>query len=229
MTIKQMQSTLNSMGANLTVDGAWGPKSQKALVDSKCKVYFDFNTFRGLFGTKISQAVVDNINCLFEEFNRNNPNPLLIAYMLATTWHETAHTMTPIKEMGSYKYLSKYDTGRLAKVLGNTPEADGDGQLYAGRGYVQITGKSNYRKFSPIVGQDLINNPDLTLRPEIAAKILVEGSLKGMFTGKKLTDYIKSGTFGEYVAARRVINGTDKASLIASHAIKFLDCLVIER
>ena len=236
--IKAFQSQLNSLGSSLIEDGKWGPKSQKALDElvsiSTCRVYFDFNMFRKLFGiSKITQNMVDNINYLFDEFNSlstpESTNPLYIAYMLATTWHETAMTFMPVKEAGSWQYLSKYDTGKLAKILGNTPEADGDGQLYAGRGYVQITGKNNYKKFSSIVGEDLIKNPDFTLRPRIAARILVEGSLKGMFTGKKLSDYIRVGSIGEFVEARRVINGTDKASLIASHAIKFLDCLVIEK
>lgn len=236
--IKAFQSQLNSLGFSLVEDGKWGPKSQKALDElvsiSTCRVYFDFNMFRKLFGiSKITQNMVDNINYLFDEFNSlstpESTNPLYIAYMLATTWHETAMTFMPVKEAGSWQYLSKYDTGKLAKILGNTPEADGDGQLYAGRGYVQITGKNNYKKFSSIVGEDLIKNPDFTLRPRIAARILVEGSLKGMFTGKKLSDYIRVGSIGEFVEARRVINGTDKASLIASHAIKFLDCLVIEK
>lgn len=236
--IKAFQSQLNSLGSSLIEDGKWGPKSQKALDElvsiSTCRVYFDFNMFRKLFGiSKITQNMVDNINYLFDEFNSlstpESTNPLYIAYMLATTWHETAMTFMPVKEAGSWQYLSKYDTGKLAKILGNTPEADGDGQLYAGRGYVQITGKNNYKKFSSIVGEDLIKNPDFTLRPRIAARILVEGSLKGMFTGKKLSDYIRAGSIEEFVEARRVINGTDKASLIASHAIKFLDCLVIEK
>ena len=93
----------------------------------------------------------------------------------------------------------------------------------------RIVYEITYKKFSSIVGEDLIKNPDFALRPRVAARILVEGSLKGMFTGRKLSDYIKTGSTGEFVEARRVINGVDKASLIASHAVKFLDCLVIEK
>ena len=146
------------------VDGTWGPISDEAIRhavnDKKVKVYFDFNTFKKLFGVKtLNQDFVDSINCLFEVFNKHNniggTSVLNVAYLLATSWHETAYTMLPIKEYGGYKYLSKYDTGRLANVLGNTPEADGDGVFYAGRGHVMITGRNNYRKFSALLNIDL--------------------------------------------------------------------------
>jgi hypothetical protein len=70
------------------------------------------------------------------------------AYLLATAFHETARTMQPITEYGGRKYFDKYDTGSLAAALGNTPQADGDGYLYRGRGYVQITGRANYARLS---------------------------------------------------------------------------------
>ena len=184
------------------VDGTWGPISDEAIRhavnDKKVKVYFDFNTFKKLFGIKtLNQDFVDSINCLFEVFNKHNniggTSVLNVAYLLATSWHETAYTMLPIKEYGGYKYLSKYDTGRLARILGNTPEADGDGVFYAGRGHVMITGRNNYRKFSALLNIDLLKFPDLALDLKISAEILTVGSLKGMFTGKQLSDYIKFG------------------------------------
>lgn len=233
MSIRRIQIRLKDQGLYKgALDGVWGPQSAQALDYARndgYKLYFDFAAFKSLFGrTSLSQEIVDSVNCLFDAFNQYNSNPLHVAYMLATTWHETAHTMLPIKERGSNAYLSKYDTGRLARVLGNTPQADGDGQKYAGRGFVQITGKGNYKKFSELLGIDLVANPDYTLKPEIAAQILVIGSEKGMFTGKKLSDYIRTGTVDEFTAARRVINGKDKASLIASHARKFMDCLILQ-
>lgn len=218
------------------VDGVWGPISDmslnRAMQDKKVKIYFDFNKFKELFNQKkITQSFVDNINNLFESFNKHNSlggaNPLNAAYMLATTWHETAFTFKPIKEYGSYKYLSKYDTGKLASVLGNTPEADGDGVFYAGRGYVMITGANNYRKFSALLNIDLVTFPDLALDSKIAAEILTVGSLKGMFTSKQLSDYIKFGTITEFINARRVINGVDENRGIAAYAIKFVDCIVL--
>lgn len=133
------------------------------------------------------------------------------AYGLATVWHETNKTMQPIKELGGNAYLSKYDTGRLAANLGNTPEADGDGQLFAGRGYVQITGRANYRKFG------IEATPEDALKPDVAARIMVEGMETGAFTGKGLKSY----PLGHYNDYRRIINGTDKAAQIAAYADRF--------
>lgn len=237
--IRQLQEQINTLSeTQIAVDGSWGPISQSALdtliTCHNSRIYFDFDMFKKLFELpKIDQDMVDNLNYLFDEFNSlttaESTNPLYIAYMLATTWHETGFTFKPIKEYGSDAYLSKYDTGKLAKILGNTPEADGDGQLYAGRGYVQITGKSNYHKFSSIVGHDLVSEPNKALWPRVAARILVEGSIRGLFTGRGLKHFIRRGTVNEFIEARRVINGTDKANSIATYAVKFLSCLVIER
>ena len=112
------------------------------------------------------------------------------AYLLATAYHETAFTMQPITEYGGVRYFDKYDTGKLAAALGNTPQADGDGYFFRGRGYVQITGRANYQKAGQKLKIDLVNNPDLALDPRIAADILVRGSTEGWFTGKSLNDYL---------------------------------------
>ena len=178
-----------------------------------------FAIIRLKFGS-LSQEAVDNINLIVETCEKYNLSYSQTAYLLATTYHETAHTFKPIKEYGSDKYLSKYDTGRLAKTLGNTPQADGDGQKYAGRGHLMITGYNNYKFVGEQLGIDLINNPDLALQPKYSAEILVRGSINGWFTSKKLSDYINDKK-KDYINARRVINSLDKAQLIASYAVVF--------
>lgn len=75
----------------------------------------------------------------------------------------------PIAEYGTHP---EYDTGRLAERLGNTPEADGDGQLYEGRGFIQLTGKANYRSYGVMLGIDLLRYPNLALKPDVAAHIM---------------------------------------------------------
>ena len=147
-----------------------------------------------------------------------------MAYGLATAWHEAR--LKPIRELGGDAYLSKYDTGRLAAALGNTPEADGDGIRYAGRGLVQLTGLRNYQRAGAELGVPLAENPDLALQPGIAVAILVRGMEEGWFTGKKLADFITDrGSPAEFAAARRIINGVDRAALIAEHAQAFLAAL----
>jgi len=141
-----------------------------------------------------------------------------VAYGLATAWHETAATMQPIHEYGGAVYFhNRYDpAGKrpdIAKRLGNTQP--GDGVKYAGRGYVQLTGRDNYRRFG------IENTPDDAMKTDVAARILREGMEKGLFTGKKLADYLP----GNYTWARRIINGNDKAGLIAGYARQFEEAL----
>jgi len=132
------------------------------------------------------------------------------AYVFATTFHETKATFLPVKE--AY-WLS--ESWRL-KNLKYSP--------YYGRGYVQITWRENYQKFSKDLGEDFVKNPDLVMLPKYAFKILIDGFKTGAFTGKKITDYINDKS-KDYKRARRCINGTDKQELIASYAQFFEELL----
>ena len=126
-----------------------------------------------------------------------------MAYLLATTYWETARTMKPISELGGERYLKskKY-------------------YPWYGRGFVQLTWEYNYKKAGQKLNVDLIGNKDLALDPEIAAKIAIQGMINGWFTGKKLSDYITLSK-SDFLNARRIINGTDKAKEIAAIAVKY--------
>lgn len=141
------------------------------------------------------------------------------AYVLATAKWETAHTMQPIHERGARAYFDKYEPGtNIGKVLGNKER--GDGYLYRGRGFVQLTGRMNYGRAGAMLALDLLGKPDLALEPAAAAHIITQGMAEGWFTGKKLADYI--GPPGaDYRNARRIVNGTDKAAEIAAIAVEY--------
>lgn len=177
-----------------------------------------FATVRSKLG-RLNQKQVDGFNAILEASKAHVTSHR--AYMLATAWHETAMTMQPIREYGSHKYLDKYDTARLAERLGNTPEDDDDGQLFAGRGFVQITGRDNYRRFG------IENTPDDALKLDVATNILVKGMYEGLFTGKGLNDYLTTahGNIETFTKARRIINGTDKDRQIAQYALIFQEAL----
>lgn len=147
------------------------------------------------------------------------------AYCLATPVVEVAGTMQPIKERGGAAYFRRmYDIEgerpAKAKELGNlTP---GDGERYCGRGYVQLTGKANYAKAGAALGLPLVENPDLALRPDIAAQIMRRGMQEGWFTGKSLSTYLPAvADIHQFSNARRIINGLDRAVEIAGYALEF--------
>ena len=133
-----------------------------------------------------------------------------IAYVLATVDHETAHTFKPVKE--AY-WLNDPD----AYLKKHHP----DYYPYYGRGYVQLTWESNYRKYGQLVKRDLVGNPDLALDPRVALFVLVHGFKTGAFTGHKLADHVNADNT-DFLNARRCINGVDKQNEIAGIARKYL-------
>ena len=134
--------------------------------------------------------------------------PNQIAYVLATAQHESDQFRT----MTEYASGSEYEG---ASDLGNTQA--GDGVRYKGRGFVQLTGRANYKKMGEKLGLDLLNNPALAEIPENAAKILIQGMKDGTFTGAKLSDFGSN----DFVGMRAIVNGSDRAGLIAGYADKY--------
>lgn len=135
-----------------------------------------------------------------------------LAYILATVYHEAKFNLA-IREIGRGK----------GKAYGKPDPVTG--HIYYGRGPVQITWKENYKKLGDLLGVDLVKNPDMVLQPEIGVIVLFEGMYRGIskrgdFTGVSLEDYFTT-TKEDPVNARRIVNGTDKASTIAGYYWKF--------
>lgn len=174
---------------------------------------------------KLTQEQVDSIEAIFNEWEKlNDADTRKLAYILATTKHETANTFLPIEERGSEAYLSKYwSNPRLRSQLGNVKPSDAS--TYKGRSYVQITGRGNYANASKKLGVDLVANPVLAMAPENAAKIIILGLTQGWFTGRKLTTYFNHTTEDSF-NARKTVNGLDKAGLISSYYKMFKSCLI---
>lgn len=174
-----------------------------------------FDGIRKSFG-KLTQPQVKAIDGLLDGFTQDSAwsDVRHIAYALATIRHETANTYAPIHEYGSTAYFNRRygPNTTVGKKLGNTQK--GDGARFAGRGFAQLTGRTNYTRYG------LQDNPDDAMRPDVAFEVLTDGMFHGRFTGKKLSDYIK-GSKCDYINARRIINGTDKAGLIAGYAKDF--------
>ena len=135
------------------------------------------------------------------------------AYVLATVEHETAGTWAPVRE-AFWKSESWRRTHRPTSRY----------YPFYGRGYVQLTWRSNYQKYSDIIGVDFTAEPDLVMEPGVAAFILVHGFVHGTFTTKKISDYINEKEC-DFIRARRCINGNDRARMIAKLADKHLAAL----
>ncbi len=170
-----------------------------------------FAGFRERIDASIEQEQVDGLEFLLGQMESDPfwKDIRHVAYALATAGHETAWSFQPVEE--GY-YLGKARAKRFQKTLRYYP--------YFGKGYVQLTWKANYAKAGKALGIDLVNNPALALTKEVAYKTMTYGMHQGWFTGKKLSDYIHGQTV-DYKNARKIINGTDKAALIAGYAKTF--------
>jgi putative chitinase len=128
---------------------------------------------------------------------------LRIAAFIAQVGHESGQ-FRHVRELGGNQYLSKYDTGTLAKRLGNTPEADGDGQKFRGRGLIQITGYDNYLACSKsLFGDDrLLRTPELLEQAEWAA-----ASAAWFWDSRRLNELADVGRFE--AITRRINGGTN--------------------
>lgn len=103
------------------------------------------------------EEFVDSFNKYSDMFGINTP--LRVVHFLAQVFHESAN----LKYREELASGAAYDTGALAIKLGNTPQKDGDGQKYKGRGYIQLTGKANYEAYtkSGFCKGDVVKNPEL--------------------------------------------------------------------
>lgn len=186
-----------------------------------------------LFRGRYKQTQVDGLNAIVDAINKYGVTKEQAAYVLATAYHETASTMQPIEEYGkgknktygtwyvnSLKQLYSFMNGKkkVAYMKSKYPH------LYYGRGYVQLTWYDNYKLAGDKLGIDLLSNPQLALNPHYASEIMMLGMINGWFTGVGLSNYINKNK-KDYVEARRIINGTDKAKNIAAYAELFESAL----
>jgi hypothetical protein len=171
------------------------------------------------FSIPSKETVVDNLNLILQTSDKLE-NPLdvnQLAYILATVHWETHWGYWMVEDE---VYARDYE-GRTD--LGNTE--DGDGVKYRGRGFVQLTGRYNYQKFTDILGIDLVNNPELAAQPEIAAQIAVHGMINGGFTNVKLSDFDQNGHF-DFKGARAIVtHPSDHPDEIAEMAVQYAEYL----
>ncbi len=173
-----------------------------------------YKSVRDSFGGSLNQRQVDGIEAILNEWEAEYADEDLewLAYALGTVWHETDRTMAPIEEYGrgGARWYAK-------------PDAE-TGHAYFGRGLVQLTHKANYATASAKLNIDLVHQPELALDLNISVKILLRGMAEGWFTGARF-DWYFNNTRGDWINARRIINGLDRAELVAGYSKKFFQAL----
>lgn len=175
---------------------------------------------------KVPDTVIAQLPETIAKFELNTPNRL--AHFLAQAAHESGSFKAVSENLnygakGLRGIFGKYfPTDALAasyerkpeKIanrvyggrMGNGPEASGEGWKFRGRGYIQLTGKDNYKLFDAVVPENLLENPDLvaTKYPLLSAawffhknglhKIADEGATDAVVT--KITKRVNGGTHG---------------------------------
>ena len=208
-------------------DGIWGPATANAIWSAlppprktglKEPDPFYAVIRKSLFAGTITTPQFLGIEAKFVAMGAAAWPIAFAAYGLATSYWETARTMQPIEEFGKGKGLKYGTPGK-------------HGQVAYGRGDVQLTWDYNYERADTELGLGGALTADyaLALDPDISARIMVGGMSEGWFTGKKLADYLPAAgtaSLEKFAAARRIINGTDKAAEIAKIAATFQSGLV---
>lgn len=184
-----------------------------------------YENIRLSFG-KLSSKQVEGFEAIFNEFERQKLTDFrFLAYILATIWHEVNKTMQPIEEYGKGKG-KKYGQ----RVWYNGKRYTDIQHIFYGRGHVQNTWRDIYEKLTIAAKKqgynwDFVNHPELLLEMEPSIWATFYAMQSGLYTGKNLNDFFNH-KINDPVNARRIINGTDKAILIARYYYSFYKCIV---
>jgi len=184
---------------------------------------------KSLFGGRLSQSQVDGMNDMLNAWESAGYTDLRwLAYIFGGVYHEVGRRMVPVREgfattdAGARAAVAKlFKAGRISRNYALPV----NGVSYYGRGRIQNTHLANYQKLEKRFGYPFVKNPDLLLDSKIDANVTIRGHVEGIWTGKKLGDYFNA-TKADWVNARRIVNGTDKAQTIAGYARTFHGALV---
>lgn len=192
------------------------------------RIFFD-EVRASLFKGTLQQPQVEGMSAILDYWQARHADDdrRWLAYILATAFHETAYTMQPVRETlagSDEKAIEILDrahaAGKLSWVKTVYWLPDEDGKSWLGRGLVQLTHKRNYEAMSLLTGIDLVAAPDRAMEMAAAVQILVEGMIAGSFTRHRLADHL-NGEKDDWVNARRIVNGTDRAEKLGDYGRLF--------
>jgi predicted chitinase len=161
---------------------------------------------------RVNRAALPHLSLILQACrNQGITDKSHIAYVLASAHHESKMGGNMVEGASGMAYEGRSDLGN------NSP---GDGPRYKGRGYVQLTGRRNYTRYSHLLGVDFVRHPQRVTEPMNAAFILTHGMRAGIFTGRRLANFGADGSY-DFVNARRIINKLDRAESIAAIARRY--------
>ena len=222
--VKEWQSKNGLVADGIVGDGTWGKMFGATAASTSAPVVIPPSAFKlAALKGHIPDAVIAQIPDTAAKFNITNP--LRLAHFLAQCGHESGGFKSISENLnysvdGLKRIFGKYFPGDLANSyakqpekiasrvygsrMGNGDESTGEGYKYRGRGYIQLTGKSNYTGFAKFIGEDTVANPDL-----VASKYPL-ASAAFFFDSNKLWSICDKGADEATVTAvtKRVNGGT---------------------
>lgn len=178
---------------------------------------------KSLFGGRLSASQVAGMEDMLDAWDRSGFTDLRwLADIFGGVYHEVGRRMVPVREgfastdAGARKVVAKRSYGKPAGPYG---------LVYYGRGRIQNTWLANYQKLEKRFGYPFVKEPDRLLESKIDATVTVHGHAEGIWTGKKLSDYF-TPTKADWINARRIVNGIDRAAEIAGYSKAFHAALV---
>ena len=221
--VKEWQAKNGLTADGLVGDGTWAKMFAGEVIKEDVVIStgsgFKLDSLKG----HIPEAVIAQIPVTAKKFNITTP--LRLAHFLAQCGHESGGFKAVSENVnysadGLKKIFPKYFPGNLAESyarnpekiaskvyggrMGNGDEASKEGFKFRGRGYIQLTGKSNYTNFAKFIGEDTVSNPDL-----VATKYPL-ASAAFFFDSNKLWSICDKGADDATVTAvtKRVNGGT---------------------
>lgn len=194
------------------------------------RLFYD-NLRGGLFQGKISAQQFEGIEALLNEWNRQKGYDWRrFSYILGTVYHETRGTMQPVEETGRgvgkpYGKKLKYGGGPGKRIPYTNPD-----KLYYGRGHTQNTWYEVYEALSKAAraqgkNWDFLANPELLLEMEPSVWATFYAMKVGLYTGKQLDQFFNNDR-EDWLNARKIVNGKDRAVMVASYAMHFYDAVI---
>jgi predicted chitinase len=189
--------------------------------------------------TRLSESMKTGISTLFDAWERaDDSDKRRLAFVLATARRESQGSFAPLREAPKCRddeacreRVIGNELARRAKennrpVPANYAKPAANGQRYYGRGFVQLTHHSNYKRAGDALQLDLVSNPDKALETAVAADILVRGMLEGWFGSRKPLSHYIDRDKADWINARNNVNPkSPNKPITAAMALEFLLCL----